>query len=651
MAAGLYVLVAACSAWLVSDCFRTVSTRMVRYLAAMVLWSVFVIVPVHLAAAARMAGWISAIRLWPLAVAQLVILVLSVLAIARRRLIAEHHDESGSRSAPGVPVGTEEKGRESFPTYLWFCMGALAASYAVFGANLASSYPMGWDALAYHLPVALHWMQTGTMSIPSYSSWQYALPGNAEIGMMLLLSTGRQWLAAAVSLVAALGMAGAVYLIGRKVTRKRGAAEAAAIVALSLPIVEFQAFSAYVDLFGTAFLLVSLALFLYRREPTADKTIGVIEPTRSSSLILLLSGLACGIAVGTKPVFYVYAAVLCAGVAVTLIWESGRRWLGSLAGISLFALAVLVPSLFWFGRGFVQTHNPVFPLQFKVGSHVVFKGFAPSTITPNEFSDKFVRRRAEWLIYPWTEWLRNPGEQLIPYSEGSGLGAAFAAFVPLGVLWAGYQAVRGRGAPILRILIPVGLVLLAVWWVGLQRMPRFGLPLWLLGCVCTVPLFELLDEFTRRGFRSLLVACVVVTCLISLFVPLRQLAARARNHGWRRCQVYAYPQFFDNLPDGAGILNDTGIEEANFLLAGEKLTNRVIADFELQDPITSQFLKEHRIDFIAEAFPEKADAPDMHKVTQVLAPTVEVWTEVKGGKRWRVLKVEASQPQPRASAP
>jgi hypothetical protein len=651
MSAGFYLLLAACSAWLASDCFRTVSRRMVRCLAAMVLWAVFVIVPVHLAAVARMAGWITQIRLWPLAVAQLLILMLCVVAVVRRRLLTGHHHEGVSRPAHPVPLGTQEKARHIFPTYIWVCMGALAASYAVFGANLASSYPTGWDALAYHLPVALRWMQTGTMSIPSYGSWQYALPGNAEVGMMLLLSMGRQWLAAAVNLVAALGMAGAVYLVAGKVTRKPGVAEATSIVALSLPIVEFQAFSAYVDLFGTAFLFVSLALFLYRRESTAEKTNGVIEPTGSSALILLLSGLACGIAVGTKPVFYAYAAVLCAGVAVTLIWESGRRWLGSMAAISLFAMAVLVPSLFWFGRGFVQTNNPVFPLQFKVGSHVVFKGFAPSEITPNEFSDKFVRQRAEWLVYPWTEWLRNPGEQLIPYSEGSGLGAAFAAFVPFGVLWAGYQAVRGRGAPILRILTPVGLGLLAVWWVGLQRMPRFGLPLWLLGCVCAVPLFELLDGFTRRGYRSLLVACVVATCVTSLFVPLRQLAARTRSHRWKRCHVYAYPQFFDNLPEGTGILNDTGIEEANFSLAGEKLTNRVVADFELQDPITSQFLKEHRIDFIAEAFSEKADAPEMHKVTQVLAPTVEVWSEVNGGKRWRVLKVEASQPQPTASAP
>jgi hypothetical protein len=38
------------------------------------------------------------------------------------------------------------------------------------------------------------------------------------------------------------------------------------------------------------------------------------------------------------------------------------------------------------------------------------KGFATTEITSNQFSDKFVRRRAEWAIYPWTEYLR----QLLP---------------------------------------------------------------------------------------------------------------------------------------------------------------------------------------------------------------------------------------------
>ena len=173
------------------------------------------------------------------------------LVSARRRRVNAHHDEE--TSAEAASLETEYRSKDGLPRYLWICIGVIAASYAVFAVNLASSYPTGWDALAYHLPAALRWIQTGTMSIPSYGAWQYALPGNAEIGMMLLLSTGRQWLVRLVNLFAAFTMAMAIYLIAHRITLRRGAAEAAAILALSLPIVEFQAFSAYVDLFGTAF--------------------------------------------------------------------------------------------------------------------------------------------------------------------------------------------------------------------------------------------------------------------------------------------------------------------------------------------------------------------------------------------------------------
>src|ERR1700757_5260104 len=104
---------------------------MARYLAAMVLWAVFVIVSVHVAAAFQMAGWISAIRLWPLAAAQLLILVLCVLGSSR--LLTAHHDKGVSRSDQPVPLGTEENRKESFPAYLWVCTGVLALAVRLAG--------------------------------------------------------------------------------------------------------------------------------------------------------------------------------------------------------------------------------------------------------------------------------------------------------------------------------------------------------------------------------------------------------------------------------------------------------------------------------------------------------------------------------------
>jgi hypothetical protein len=87
-------------------------------------------------------------------------------------------------------------------------------------------------------------------------------------------------------------------------------------------------------------------------------------------------------------------------------------------------------------------------------------------------------------------------------------------------------------------------------------------------------------------------------------------------------------------------VNNTGIEEANFYLAGERLSNQVIADFELPEVITPQFLQRYSIDFVVEALPEKADVSGRKKAANLQAPVQEVWSEVKDGKRWRVLRVD-----------
>ena len=55
---------------------------------------------------------------------------------------------------------------------------------------------------------------------------------------------------------------------------------------------------------------------------------------------------------------------------------------------------------------------------------------------------KFVRRRSEWWIYPWTEWINVSGSFPIVYGEGSGFGSAFATFAVVGVGFAIFQCSR-----------------------------------------------------------------------------------------------------------------------------------------------------------------------------------------------------------------
>ena len=119
------------------------------------------------------------------------------------------------------------------------------------------------------------WLHAGSLSIPGLRVWQYALPGNAEIDMMLLLGTRHEALVPLVNVYAAIVPAVACYAIASRIVKGNGnAAIAVTAIVLSLPIVEFQTFSAYVDLFGTAFLMAGVIRGINRkprRPMPADK--------------------------------------------------------------------------------------------------------------------------------------------------------------------------------------------------------------------------------------------------------------------------------------------------------------------------------------------------------------------------------------------
>lgn len=654
MAAIVYLVASGIASWILSRRFALSADREIRTLVCLVVWGLLVLVPVQAVAALQIAGAITVIRLWVLAAIQVVILIAVVWSSLRsptREKARESREDSvetdraqaGPREATVASVEPLAETSSRIPAYLWIGSGVVVCSYLVFAVNLLSSYPSGWDALAYHLPVALHWLQSGSLRIPPSLRWQYGLPGNAEIGMMLLLSTGWQALTPLVNVFALIVLVLSTYIIvARLVSGNRVAAFTATLVLISLPIVEFQAFSAYVDLFGTAFLTAALALFLTSRDgKTRSNVTKQIHPR--SKKLLLLAALACGVSVGTKPVFWVYAAVFCVVVAVVLVRESVDAS-ELIKVLGLVAVGVLLPSIFWFGRSLQATGNPLFPMQVKVSEHVLLKGFAPSQITGNEFSEKFVHRRAEWLIYPWTEWMRSPGDQLIPYSEGSGTGAAFAAFVPLGILFAAYRVVTGQARSLGVVLLAVWIGLAVVWWVMLQRMPRFGLPLLVLACVLTTPLLEFLQSYRRGAFMTLLIICLIVTGGISGFVPLRELGARARSRAWNRCTTYAYPCLVDALPPGTTLLNNTGIQEANFTLAGSHLSNHVIANFDVPNPITREFLWQRHVDYVVEVVPEQA-GQGMSEVADFQPGAGESINSTIARKHWQLWRVTGNDAQ------
>jgi multisubunit Na+/H+ antiporter MnhC subunit len=558
LAASFVIVASGLSAWLISSRLTLPGGRALRLLAALVLWEAIQILPVHLLASLQLTRIISRVSISEAAILQFMIAgVAGTWAMRRPR-----QEQRAAPQAAAQPV----------PWYVVAAAIVLACSYVAFAANIFTSFPVGSDAVIYHLPLATRWLQDGSLALPSSGAWRFSMPGNAEIGMMILLSSGWQSAVVIASWVPAAIVATATYLLAMWISgERRGTAILCVLLVLSIPMIETQTFSAYVDLLGTAGILAAVALIL-----ASTREESILSPA-----VWFLSGLACGISVGTKAVYYLYAVFFCI-LAVGMLWirrKAGFRELRK--SIALLVLGLVLPSGFWFVRAIAKTDNPVYPMQVKIGGRIVFPGFDPSQITDPGYELNSVRSKSEWLIYPWTEWKKLTGFVKVPYGEGDGLGAAFATFVPLGIVFFAVKTISDRSRRSRNIALLISLAALALsWWVSMERVLRFGQVICVLACVLAAPLLAFLQSRRRRTFAALFVATISITSLVVASVPLHLMLGRARKHLWARSAVYNYPKLIDQMPPGSVLVNATGQNVRNFQLAGRSLGNQVITNFE-----------------------------------------------------------------------
>ena len=628
ISAVFFVLASGGSAYLLSGRLGSPSHKAVRALAALVLWEAIQLIPVQLLAMLQMLGWVARVTVPALAEVQGVIFAgVAIWSLWRSDSTAGHPD-------------TASHGEDPLPPYIWVAAAVLLTAYLAFAVNVFTSFPTGSDAVIYHLPLALRWLQDGSLAIPSSRIWQYSMPGNGEIGMMILLSSGKQSSVMMASWIPAAMLTFSIYLLAMWFSRgNRPASITTCLIVLSVPMVALQIFSAYVDLLGTAGIFAAFALILSADQKKLQGGTPVPAPS-----IFLISGMACGIGLGTKTIDYFYVALFSL-IMVCLLWLN-RDWSKKVLWKSalLVFLGMLLPSSFWFARALKQTGNPIYPIQVKVGSRVIFAGYEASHLTDyGDFEFSFVHKRRDWLVYPWTEWKRSPGYLKVPYGEGEGFGAVFATFVPLGIvffflrtfmLW---QASRTNW-----ILLLLFAALILSWWTLMERVLRYGQTVWVFACILSVPLIMVLQSSRRRSFAILMVGSVTATSVVCASLPLHSMAGRLRKHLWSRAQIYNYPRLIDELPSGSVVLNASGIEEKNFSLAGKQLTNRVIASFEAPAELTPESLHASQADYLAEIVPGGKYSEFSLTSSGATVMDDELVPTGEDKIRWRIWKVEGN---------
>ena len=226
----------------------------------------------------------------------------------------------------------------------------VAAAWAV---PLAASYAGGIDgvdSMWYHLPQSAVFVQTGSVTglhftDPYFTNWFY--PAHSELLHAIpMLAFDRDWLSPVLNhAFLALGLL-AAWCIGRPWGLGPATMIAAAIVFGAEMMIDFQPGEARNDAVGLAFFLAAVATIAHKgSDPLCEK--------RTSLPLVVLAGLAAGLAVGTK--LTMLAPVAALAVAVAVLAAKGRR----LRAGGVFVTAVIAGGGFWYLRNLAHTGNPL----------------------------------------------------------------------------------------------------------------------------------------------------------------------------------------------------------------------------------------------------------------------------------------------------
>lgn len=252
------------------------------------------------------------------------------------------------------------------PRFMTLIALAIAAIAVVkFGLDVKpklSTGMTGFDSTWYHGPFAAGFAQSGStwdlhFIAPQFLAWFY--PANAElfhgVGM---LAFDRDLLSPLLNLGWFIGCLVACWCIGRPY-RVAPWSLALGAVALSLPVLSDQAGEARNDIVGVFFLLAAVAVALNAWGARKNGQVGGGDPgspgDRPDAELgpLLVTGLAAGLAAGTKLNFLLPAAVLVLGLAV--IAPAGRRW----RAFAVAGIAAIAGGGYWYLRNLAHSGNPL----------------------------------------------------------------------------------------------------------------------------------------------------------------------------------------------------------------------------------------------------------------------------------------------------
>ncbi|HEV7769469.1 MAG TPA: hypothetical protein VGO66_02295 [Solirubrobacterales bacterium] len=259
---------------------------------------------------------------------------------------------SSAKGKDGTPPGRQDpRAGAPVPTLIALAIAAAATIHFAAGVRLRLSTGItGFDSTWYHGPFAARFFQSGDtwglhFIAPQFLAWFY--PANSEVFHAAgMLAFGRDVLSPLLNLGWFVGCLFACWCIGRPY-RVAPWSLVLGAVALSIPALSDQAGEARNDIVGIFFLLaaVAIALNAWAAREEGERSL--------SAGALVVTGLAAGLAAGTKLNFLLPCAVLVLGlVAIAPRGLRGRALLAT-------GLAALAGGGYWYLRNLVHAGNPL----------------------------------------------------------------------------------------------------------------------------------------------------------------------------------------------------------------------------------------------------------------------------------------------------
>lgn len=353
--------------------------------------------------------------------------------------------------------------------------------------------PLAWDALTYHLPRAVEWVQRGTivpLPGPDAATYYTHFPPYGEIYLAWALAATHSdaWLFAVAAWTCAGVLLGA-YALARTCGATSPAAAAGAAASAAIPAVASLVSASYVDNVALATLLVSMTFVLR-----------ALASWRTSDAVA--AGVTLGLLLCTKSSAFPLAAVIGAWAALAALVTRERN----VARTRALALAVVAagvvasPPLI---RALLDTGNPLYPLEVSVGPLLHLPGNA--LLRETMAAGTVDAREVLQALFGWATWSRD--------YDHLGLGPAALGLIALAVV----GAIRaGRAALATSTLLAVvGVAIVApafspsvrsLWVFWAPASPRL-----VAGAVCLAAALA-----TRSGATWMLWALAVVSAAASV---------------------------------------------------------------------------------------------------------------------------------------